>query len=194
VLHTSLCPSSGYLTNLLLLEDETQSTSEIYLSECEDIFVKVEKWRSACKGDITDNDIRLHELEGSSRSGTGDMVLPGFVKEFNGELDRTPSLDPVRCFVDFPVSYLILMDQCRRTLQHIYYLRWWAVRETDTRSPWSVTHKPVTRHPRYVVLLHCHRLVKDTKTQLRANTKMRPPPPYFLIGDYEGVQSVHVLH
>jgi hypothetical protein len=102
-----------HLTNLLLEGEMKGIPPEYNLAEYSDIFVKVREWAGFCHSDIEDNNI--HDTRGRI------SVLPTFVAEFNRELDRKPSLDPVRCFVDFPVSCSILMDQCRRILHRIYY-------------------------------------------------------------------------
>jgi len=88
----------------------------IILNNYEEILVKVKEREQFHKEDIKDNDINVREYGDSAE-------LPSFVEEFNRKLDRKPSLDPVRCFVDFPVSYSILMDRCRRILHGIIFYR-----------------------------------------------------------------------
>jgi hypothetical protein len=88
VLHTSLCPSSGYLTNALH-EDDKPVDSDL-VQGYKDIFIKVKEWGAFGGSDIRRNGLSIYV-------GTS----PKFVAEFERELDSEPGLAPdARCILD----------------------------------------------------------------------------------------------
>ena len=87
MLHTFLCPSSGYLTNPLPEGDDVDLG---VLREYEDIFIKVKRWGAFEGSDIKGNGLRKYV-------GT----VPDFVAEFERKSDGKPGLAPdVCCFLD----------------------------------------------------------------------------------------------
>jgi len=92
VLHTSLCPSSVYLTNAPCEGDGfVQRLDSALVSEYEDIFIKVKEWGAFEMSDIERNGLRQFV------GGT----VPDFVAKFERELHSKAGLAPeVRRFLD----------------------------------------------------------------------------------------------
>jgi hypothetical protein len=92
VLHTSLCPSLGYLTNALPEGDEVPDSGLV--REYEDIFIKVVESGAFESSDIERNGIRISKT-----------LVPSFVVKFEQELDSKPGLAPdVCCFLDYSLD------------------------------------------------------------------------------------------
>jgi hypothetical protein len=91
VLHTFLCPISGYLTNTLPEGDKLLDSAHV--KEYEDIFIKVNGLGAFESSDIERNGIHV------SYNRT---LVPDFVAKFEQELDSKPGLAPdVCCFLDY---------------------------------------------------------------------------------------------
>jgi hypothetical protein len=69
--------------------------------ECEDFFIKVKEWRAFEGPDIEGNGLRKYV----------DGIVPGFVVEFERELDGKP-VWPLMCVVSL-TTLLMLTGQCR---------------------------------------------------------------------------------
>ena len=88
MLHTSLCPSSGYLTNALHEGDKPVDWNLV--REYQDIFINVKEWGAFGASDISRNGLRIYVDDG----------VPDFVAKFEVEFDSKPSLAPdVCCFL-----------------------------------------------------------------------------------------------
>jgi hypothetical protein len=101
VIRTSLCPSSGYLTNTLSedAEDKHFPYSDPF-KVYEDIFIDVKMWGSF---EISDTDL-------SNIPSVSD-----FVTKFEQEQDSKPGLPPDVCyFLDLSIFFLKLTRECRR--------------------------------------------------------------------------------
>ena len=87
---TSLCPSSGYLTNALHEGDRPVNSD--FGGEYQDIFINVKDWGAFDASDISRNGLRIYV----------DGVVPDFVAKFEVELDSKPRLAPdVCCFLGY---------------------------------------------------------------------------------------------
>jgi hypothetical protein len=92
VLHTSLCPSSGYLTNPLP-EGEPVVESNL-VKNFEDLFIEVKNWRGFDSSDIARNWIQICSEEMIQ------VPVPKFVEERERELNGERGLNPdVCCFL-----------------------------------------------------------------------------------------------
>jgi hypothetical protein len=80
---TSLCPSSGYLTNTL--RKATILDSDLVI-QYKDIFIKVKEWGVFQHSDLECNDIHTCE------------EVPPFVAEFEQKLDKKPGVAPEVCY------------------------------------------------------------------------------------------------
>jgi hypothetical protein len=86
VLHTTLSPSLGYLTNA-----PPEGVGASLVKEYKDILIKVGEWGAFEASDIKRNDLDIFF------HGT----VPDFVAKFERELDRKPGLAPdVCCLLD----------------------------------------------------------------------------------------------
>jgi hypothetical protein len=89
VLHTSLCPCLGYLTNTL--PEANRPVQLGFAGDYEDIFIKVKAWGTFMGSDIEENGLQIHYYG----------AVPEFVAEFEQKLDSKPGLAPdVCCFLD----------------------------------------------------------------------------------------------
>ena len=101
MLHISLCPSSGYLTNAPPEDD--RPVDLYFVREYEETFIKVNSWGGFESSDVERNSIRMC----SDRT-----PVPDFVAEFEQELVRKPRLALDVCyFLDYSS---MLTGQCRR--------------------------------------------------------------------------------
>jgi len=90
VLHTSLCPSSGYLTNAL--HEGAKPVDSDLVQEYKNIFIKVNGWGSFEYSDIKENGLCQYDDR---------AIVPDFVAEFERKLDSKPGLaSDVYCFLD----------------------------------------------------------------------------------------------
>jgi hypothetical protein len=92
VLHTSLCPSSGYLTNAPPEGDKAVDSGLV--RDYGNILIKVKEW-----GVFEDSDIERNGIRMCSNNRT---PVPDFVAKFERNLDSKPGLAPdVCCFLDY---------------------------------------------------------------------------------------------
>jgi hypothetical protein len=90
VLHTFLCPSSGYLTNTLHEGDNPVNSD--FVREFQDIFINVKEWGVFDVSDISRNSLRI----------SVDGEVPDFVAKFEGELNsKTCLASDVCCFLGY---------------------------------------------------------------------------------------------
>jgi hypothetical protein len=91
VLHMSLDPCSGYLTNPLPEDDRLDGLG--FVEDYEDIFITVTEWGAFQASDIERNWIRI--------SSEGCTPAPDFVADLEQKLDSKPGLESdVCCFPD----------------------------------------------------------------------------------------------
>ncbi len=87
MLHTSLCPSSGYLTNA---GPEGEPVNSDFVGEYEDIFIKVIQWHAFEESDMVGNDIYI--------CGEVAVRVPDVVTDLLQKLDYKPGLAADVCY------------------------------------------------------------------------------------------------